>query len=71
VLGYLFGQKSRDTTRKELIILLTPHVIKTQEQARDVTKTYIDKFSSLGTVKKEDLTYGGGSTLGPAVKGDK
>ncbi len=56
ILGYLFGEKSRDTTRKELLILLTPHVIHTQDQAQDVTNTYIDKFSDRGSIKKEDLT---------------
>jgi general secretion pathway protein D len=55
VLGYLFGEKTRDTNRREMVILLTPHVIKTQGDARKVTDKYIDKFSDLGTVKKEDI----------------
>jgi len=64
LLGYLFGEKSRDSTRKEMIILLTPHVIKTQEQAKDVTKTYVDKFGEMGTLKKEDLIGGGTNVTG-------
>jgi general secretion pathway protein D len=71
IIGYLFGEKSRDSTRKEMIILLTPHVIKTQEQARDVTKTYVDKFSEMGTVKKDDLTSGGINTNMPDIKNGK
>jgi type II secretory pathway component GspD/PulD (secretin) len=59
LLGLLFGEKSRDSTRKEMIILLTPHVIKTQEQAKSVTDKYIDKFSGMGTVKKEEIEKAG------------
>jgi general secretion pathway protein D len=55
LLGYLFGEKSRDTTRKEMIILLTPHVIKSQDQAGTVTKSYIEKFTGMGTVSKKEL----------------
>jgi type II secretory pathway component GspD/PulD (secretin) len=59
VLGYLFGEKTRGTNRREMIILLTPHVIKTQGDARKVTDKYIDKFSDLGTMKKEDIDKAG------------
>ena len=31
VLGYLFGNTERDNTRTELVILLTPHVVKNQQ----------------------------------------
>jgi general secretion pathway protein D len=58
VLGLLFGEKSRGSTRKEMVILLTPHVIKSQEQARTVTDNYIDKFTELGTAKREELKSG-------------
>ncbi|MGQ9570575.1 MAG: secretin N-terminal domain-containing protein, partial [Thermodesulfovibrionales bacterium] len=44
VLGYLFGSTSERTQRNELIILLTPHVMKTVEEAKIVTTDYVDRF---------------------------
>jgi type II secretory pathway component GspD/PulD (secretin) len=65
VLGLLFGEKSKGSTRKEMVILLTPHVIKSQDQAREVTDRYINKFTDLGTVKKEELKDLGGTPKKP------
>ncbi len=44
VIGYLFGSTSERTQRNELIILLTPHVMKNIEEAKIVTTEYVDKF---------------------------
>ncbi len=44
VIGYLFGSTSERTQRNELIILLTPHVMKTLEEAKIVTTDYVDRF---------------------------
>jgi general secretion pathway protein D len=46
ILGYLFGSKTRDIARTELLILLTPHVMQSQEEASDVTSEYIKQFKS-------------------------
>ena len=46
ILGYLFGTVSDSTDRVELVILLTPHVIMTHDEAEDVTREYIDEFRS-------------------------
>jgi len=56
-LGWLFGDTKDDKQRQELIILLTPHVLKNQTEARDLTGEYIDNMSvsSEGRIKKEDL----------------
>ena len=45
VLGYLFGNTERDNTRTELIILLTPHVVKNQKEATSITNKLIDSMS--------------------------
>jgi general secretion pathway protein D len=57
ILGWLFGNTESDTTRQEIIILLTPHVIKNQKEAKDITHDYIDKMSgsSEGRIKKEEM----------------
>ncbi|MEN6320515.1 MAG: secretin N-terminal domain-containing protein [Syntrophaceae bacterium] len=57
IIGWLFGNTEDDKSRQEIIILLTPHVIKDQHEAKDATKKYIDKMteSSEGRIKKEDL----------------
>lgn len=44
ILGYLFGSTVNEKTRNELIILITPHVMKTLEEAKGVTSGYIDRF---------------------------
>jgi general secretion pathway protein D len=47
VLGYLFGSTTDVTDRTELIILLTPHVIRNDIDARDVTSGYIKRLQGL------------------------
>jgi general secretion pathway protein D len=50
VLGGLFGTKSNDTTRTELIVLLTPHVIDNLQKARAVTDELKRKLPGLKTL---------------------
>jgi len=57
VLGYLFGARENDVTRTEIIMLLTPHVLSNQKDAKDVTSDYVDKFTERGSVKKEELHW--------------
>ncbi|HEY3277840.1 MAG TPA: secretin N-terminal domain-containing protein [Syntrophorhabdaceae bacterium] len=63
ILGYLFGNRHRKTSRVEIIILLTPHVIKNQREAAAATSEYVDNITAAEIVKggltKEDLTKGG------------
>jgi type II secretory pathway component GspD/PulD (secretin) len=56
-IGWLFGGSHDDTKRQELIILLTPTVIKTQADAITLSSELIDKVSgsSQGRIKKEEL----------------
>jgi type II secretory pathway component GspD/PulD (secretin) len=51
LLGYLFGNTTDDDSRQEIIILLTPRVVKTQGEARDVTTDYVDRMTKAGKGK--------------------
>jgi len=57
VLGWLFGNTTDDKLRQEVIILLTPHVIKNQKEAQAISGEYVDKMSesSEGRIKKEEI----------------
>jgi type II secretory pathway component GspD/PulD (secretin) len=56
-IGWLFGGWHGDTKRQELIILLTPTVIKSQADAMNLSSELIEKMSqsSEGRIKKEEL----------------
>ncbi len=49
---YIFGNTSKEKKRTELVILLTPHIVKDQQQATAVTRGITDKFTDPG-VKRE------------------
>ncbi len=51
VLGRFFGVTTDDIDRTELVILITPHVIRTREEGKSVTEEFMDKVSSV----KRDL----------------
>ncbi len=55
ILGSLFGSKTRDTERTELILLITPTVIENPEQAKQITKEYASQFKGLKPLKKSKL----------------
>jgi len=57
IIGWLFGGLHEDTKRQELIILLTPTVIKTQKDAKNLSSEFIDKMSesTQGRIKREEL----------------
>jgi general secretion pathway protein D len=57
IVGYLFGGRERDVSRTEIIMLLTPRVLRNQKEAKDTTSGYIDKFTERGNIKKEDLQW--------------
>lgn len=47
LLGYLFGATTDKYERRELVILLTPHVIKTQDDAVSVTSNYLQRMKGV------------------------
>lgn len=56
ILGYLFGNTTDKYTRRELVILLTPHVIRNQKEAHEITKGYVKRLKGAsGEIQKEDL----------------
>lgn len=54
ILGYLFGSSSNLTTRVELILLLTPRVVQTKQEAVDVTSDFIERYKKISNDKKLD-----------------
>jgi type II secretory pathway component GspD/PulD (secretin) len=47
ILGYLFGISSVSTTRTELLVMVTPHVIRSQEEADAATKEFQEKVRTI------------------------
>jgi type II secretion system protein D len=47
LLGYLFGGTTDKYERRELIILLTPHVMKDLNEARDVTSDFLQRMKGV------------------------
>jgi len=54
ILGYLFGSTIDESIRNELIILLTPHVMRNQQEAKDVTSDYVERYKDATKDKKVD-----------------
>jgi general secretion pathway protein D len=52
ILGYLFGSTDTDKERTELVILLTPRVIKTKQEANAVTNKFVDTMNDENLNKK-------------------
>jgi general secretion pathway protein D len=44
IIGNLFSSVSDNTTRNELVILLTPHVLRTQRDSTSATSAYVQEF---------------------------
>jgi general secretion pathway protein D len=53
LLGWLFSNVSDKRSRTELIILLTPHVVRNQDEAGNVTADYLKKFK--GRISDRDI----------------
>ena len=57
LVGWLFGDTDNTKSRTELIILLTPHVMADQAQAKKVTTGFVEGMaeSSQGRIQKDEL----------------
>lgn len=53
LLGALFGSTNRSNTRTELLIMITPHVIRTPERFREMTDQIKDSLRSVGKYADE------------------
>ncbi|TWI14210.1 general secretion pathway protein D [Lysobacter ruishenii] len=47
LIGGLFGTRSTNTTRSEVVVLLTPSIIRNPQEARDLTDEYGQRFRAL------------------------
>jgi len=54
ILGYLFGASDSSTDRTELVVLITPHVMSTVNEATKVTDEFIRKLKGLKDLKGSD-----------------
>ncbi|HMK61850.1 MAG TPA: secretin N-terminal domain-containing protein [Dissulfurispiraceae bacterium] len=48
LLGYLFGTTNDNVDRQELVILLTPRVLRNQTEAKKMTSDYYELFKNVG-----------------------
>ncbi len=69
VLGKLFGENQNTRSRTELIVLITPHVIGSSEEAKRVTDEYQEKFESLAPLRKAAAASTGVGTVPPPAAG--
>ncbi len=53
IIGYLFGGISKTKTKTELIIMITPHVIKNRTEADEITREFSQKLKYLKDSGKE------------------
>ncbi len=53
ILGYMFGGWRRSMEKTELLIAITPHVIKTKEEADALTKEFTERVKSIQKMLKE------------------
>ncbi|HWG67723.1 MAG TPA: type II secretion system secretin GspD [Rhodanobacteraceae bacterium] len=65
VLGRLFGTTDRNRSRTELIVLITPRIIRNPEEARQNTDEYQTQFESL-----KPILPGGSASSTPAAADD-
>lgn len=47
VLGALFGKKTQNTGRSEVIVLLTPTIVRNAQESRNLTDEYSNKFRAM------------------------
>jgi len=53
ILGYLFGSTTDSTVRKELILMVTPHVVANHEEADELTKEFQNRIKGIKKKLKE------------------
>ena len=52
-IGALFGKRTQNSERNEVIILLTPTIVRNPQEARDLTDEYGQKFRALEPLRKK------------------
>jgi general secretion pathway protein D len=62
-LGRLFGSTDRSHNRTELIVLITPRVIRGSQDAKQITDDYQSRFESLAPLRAKDSKVGSVPTV--------
>ena len=62
VLGRLFGTTNHSRNRTELIVLITPRVVTSSEDAKQITDEYQRKFESLAPLRAANTSQGTGGS---------
>ena len=69
ILGYLFGSTSKQQLRSEIVVLLTPKVIRNQKEAEDLTSIYLHKLNGAKhEINKMDLLMNNPKEKTPPTK---
>jgi general secretion pathway protein D len=63
VIGGLFGAKNSSTNRTELLVVLTPRVVRSDQEIRDVSEEMRDKLKGLSGFKNLNTTPAGKAPL--------
>lgn len=63
VIGGLFGAKNSSTNRTELLVVLTPRVVRSDQEIRDVSEEVRDKLKGLSGFKNLAVTPAGKAPL--------
>lgn len=63
VIGGLFGTKNSSTNRTELLVVLTPRVVRSDQEIRDVSEEVRDKLKGLSGFKNLSITPAGKAPL--------
>ncbi len=69
ILGALFGAKTENSTRRELIITITPKVVNDNQQAREVTAEFRRKLSGMRLLNPEQAGVVNGQQPGLSAEG--
>lgn len=56
VLGNLFGRTNNSAQRTELLVMITPRVVRDTQQSRDVTATIREKFQAILLLQEQGAT---------------
>jgi general secretion pathway protein D len=71
LLGALFGTKTRDTNRTELLVIITPRVARSDEDAREISRGLRERMQGLNALQSEraSATTVPAALPDPAVQG--
>lgn len=51
IVGALFGRKTQNKNRREVIVLITPSIVRNPQEARDLTDEYGQKFNAMKPIR--------------------